>query len=119
MRSGRDWKRRARLMEKLEPRQLLSAAQIDYSTFTSTTGLVINGFTSAATTHHALVLTDGGPAEARSIFYGAKVPIDTFTSHFSYQVYAGQPGVDGLQEADGFTFVIDNGTTSDLGIGRF
>jgi len=59
------------------------------------------------------VLTDGNPSEARSVFYGTKVPIDTFTSHFTFTIGAGG------QDADGFTFVIDNGTTSDVGAPGF
>jgi hypothetical protein len=94
----------------LESRRLLSGAQINYPNFSITTGLVTNGYASAAVTNNgALVLTDGNLDEARSVLYDAKVPIDTFTSHFTFTIGAGG------QDADGFTFVIDNGTTRDLG----
>ena len=120
MRKRRHSRPMGRFVEVLESRQLLSGAQIDYTNFSSTAGLVTNGFGSApTTTNNTLELTDGGPDEARSALYGTKVPIDTFTAHFSFQVGVGQPGVDGTSEADGFTFVIDNGTTSDVGASGF
>jgi hypothetical protein len=105
-------------LESLESRQMLSASpQINFADFSSTTGLVTNGYGSAATTvGNHLQLTDGQLHEARSVFYGTKVPIDTFTANFSFQIAPGTvAGSNGLQEADGLTFVIDNGTTADLG----
>jgi hypothetical protein len=105
-----------RPFETLESRKLLSTTQIDFSNFASTTGLVTNGYGSAATTtSNTLQLTDGAGDEARSALYGTKVPVTNFTSHFTYQVAQGQPGVDGEAEADGIAFVIDGGSTSDLG----
>jgi hypothetical protein len=97
------------VLECLEQRRLLTA-QISYANFSSTTGLVANGYGSAdKTTGTALALTDGNDYEARGVFFGTRVPIDTFTTHFSFQSNADS------NSADGFAFVIDNGTTADLG----
>jgi hypothetical protein len=99
-------------VENLESRRLLSAAQIDYSNFASLTGLVSNGYgTSAKTSDDKLLLTNNVGSEARSVLYDAKVPVDVFTSNFSFTIGAGG------SDADGFTFVIDNGSSTDLGHG--
>lgn len=117
MRSRRHLKSSRKFLELLEPRQLLSATpQINFANFSSTTGLVSNGFdTAPIRSGNQLELTDGQTYEARAVFYETKVPIDTFTSHFSFQIGGGSGDPSGAAEADGFTFVIDNGTFSDLG----
>ncbi len=109
--------RGGQLIETLEARQFLSAAQISFPNFASTSNLTFNGYTGAATTtNNALQLTDGITHEARSVLDDTRVPIYSFTAHFSYQVAQGtQVGSDGLMEADGMTFIIDNGSTTDLG----
>jgi hypothetical protein len=119
MQLRRNQKSRVKLLECLESRQLLSAAQINFANFASTTGFDFNGYSAAATTtNNTLQLTDGLLGEARSAIYGTKVPIATFTSHFSFKVAQGiQAGQDGTAEADGIAFVIDNGSTTDLGQG--
>jgi len=91
----------------LEPRQLLSAASISYSDFSSTAGLTANGFGSTAPNGSGeLVMTDSQQNEARSVFYDTPVPFDHFTTHFSYRADAGA-------EADGFTFALqENGPTA-------
>jgi len=112
MRSCRAAKAHSLLLENLESRRLLSGAQIDYPDFSSLTGLVFNGYgTSAKSSGDKLLLTDNVGSEARSVFYQSKVPVDVFSAHYSFTIGAG--GAD----ADGFTFVIDNGSTSDLGHG--
>jgi hypothetical protein len=112
MGNGLRSKRHVGLVETLEARQLLSAAQLNFPNFASTAGLVTNGYGGGATTSgNALVLTDGMITEERSVLSAAKVGIDTFTSHFSFQSNADP------NSADGFTFVLDNGTNSDLGDG--
>jgi hypothetical protein len=111
--------KQGRFVETLESRRLLSVTQISFPNFSSTTGLVTNGYGSSATTSaNSLVLTDGSLSEARSVLDSTKVPIDTFTSHFSFKIDADgttSGGADPGQDADGVTFVIDNGSATDLG----
>ena len=107
-----------KFFEVLESRQLLSGTpQINFPNFSSTTGLVTNGYGGGATTvSNDLQLTDGQLGEARSAIDSTLVPINTFTAHFTFQITAGTvAGSDGTSEADGVAFVIDNGTTADLG----
>jgi hypothetical protein len=112
MRSRRGAKGRPFLLENLETRRLLSGAQIDYPNFSSLTGLVSNGYgSSAKSSGDKLLLTDNLGTEGRSVLYDKKVPVDVFTSDFSFKISAGG------SDADGFTFVIDNGSDSDLGHG--
>ena len=97
-----------RWVEQLEQRRLLTA-QLSFTDFSSTTGLAFNGYGSSPTTsNNQLVLTDG-TGEARSVLSTTKVPTNTFTAHFTYQVSASS------NQADGFAFVLDNGSSTDLG----
>ena len=95
-------------VERLEDRRLLTA-QISFANFSSTTGLQLNGYGSSATTSgNSLLLTDA-TGEARSALSTTKVPVNTFTAHFTYNAASNS------NQADGFTFVIDNGSDTDLG----
>jgi hypothetical protein len=112
-------KSHARVLERLESRQLLTA-QLNYPNFSSTTGLVFNGFSAATTaaglnnsSSTALEVTDGSLHNAHSVLSSTQVPIDTFTAHFTYTMGVGDQGTS--NETDGIAFVIDNGTTADLG----
>lgn len=67
--------------------------------------LALNG--SAKITNSLLELTDGGFSEASSAWYGAKVPISSFTTDFTFQ---SQNAV-----ADGFTFTIQNDGVKAIG----
>jgi hypothetical protein len=66
-----------------------------FGAFTSA-GLSTNG--GAAVTGNLLQLTDGGLSEARSAWYSAPVPINAFTTDFTFQQLNAS--------ADGFTFTI-------------
>ncbi len=95
-------------LEILEHRMLL-AAQIHFTDFSSTTGLVTNGFGAApVTSSNKLRMTDGQLQESRSAWFNTAVPIDQFRSDFSYRAKSGD-------SADGLCFVIQNGPTSALG----
>ncbi|MBV8781983.1 MAG: hypothetical protein JO353_11350 [Phycisphaerae bacterium] len=97
-------------LEQLERRQLFTA--FAYSNFASTAGIALNGFGSAAPTSSSnLILTDGSTNEARSALYTTPVPIGTFTSHFVID----PTNASGANAGDGMTFVIDNGSTTDIG----
>jgi len=99
------------VLETLEGRQLLSATpQISFANFSSTTGLVTNGYGSNPTTASSqLVLTDNAQSEARSVFYSQKEGIDTFSTSFTVVIGAG------ASTADGFTFTIQGQGTTALG----
>jgi hypothetical protein len=92
-------------LEKLEPRRLLSASpQINYLGFATTHGLVLNGYGSAPTTSGSgqLILTDGAPDEARSVYFNTAQGIQTFQTEFTFNIGAGPT------TADGFTFILQN-----------
>jgi hypothetical protein len=101
--------------QSLERRMLLSAAvsQINFGDFSSTENLVGNGYAQGdrgAMNHEGVLhMTDGSDHQARSVWYGSAVPIERFTTHFSYRVGGGD------KTADGLTFTILNGQTSTLG----
>jgi hypothetical protein len=99
------------IVETLEGRQLLSGGpQISFANFASTTGLVTNGYASSPTTASSqLVLTDGAYNEARSVFYGTKEGIDTFSTSFTVVI---SPGA---STADGFTFAVQAQGSTALG----
>jgi hypothetical protein len=77
----------------------LSAQSFAYKfgAFTSA-GLSTNG--GAAVVGNQLQLTDGGPWEARSAWYSTPVPINAFTTDFTFQQVNAS--------ADGFTFTIQS-----------
>jgi hypothetical protein len=99
-------------IETLESRTLLATTpQISFNDFSSTTGLVGNGFGgSVINAGSALRLTDGQVHESRSLWSSTRVPINKFTSHFSFQINSG------FDLADGLTFTVQNGPTTTLGI---
>jgi hypothetical protein len=101
----------AAIVETLEGRQLLTASpQISFANFSSTTGLVTNGYGSNPTTASSqLVLTDGANNEARTVFYGTKEGIDTFSTSFTVVIGAG------ASTADGFTFTVQGQASTALG----
>ncbi len=71
--------------------------------FASTAGLVFNGFNkSPTTTAGAVNLTDGGPSEARSIWWNKKVSVQQFSTSFSFKI--GPKNNAGY----GFTFTLQN-----------
>jgi hypothetical protein len=86
-------------LQLLEARRLLSASLPDYANFVHTSGLEFNGYNGAADDiKHAVQLTDGQPAEARSAWYTTLVSATEFTTTFTFAISAGNT------TADGFTF---------------
>jgi Legume lectin domain/Chitobiase/beta-hexosaminidase C-terminal domain len=61
----------------------------------------------AITSGGLLQLTDGGGDQGRSAWFAAKVPVQTFTTDFTFQLTDA--------EADGFAFVIQNAGSTALG----
>ena len=61
----------------------------------------------AITSGGLLQLTDGGGDEGRSAWFATKVPVQTFTTDFTFQLMDAQ--------ADGFAFVIQNAGPTALG----
>ena len=99
-----------RPIEGLEARTFLSTAQPNFADFSSTDGLVSNGFGSNSIQNGStLQLTGLSNHEARSVWWSKKVAIDSFTTHFSIVTD------NSLVSADGLTFTIQNGSTSSLG----
>jgi alpha-L-arabinofuranosidase len=82
-----------------------SSSLISYASGFTTTGLQLNG--GATVTGNALVLTDGRSFEARSAWYTTQVPVDSFTTDFSFLLTNAT--------ADGFTFTIQNGPLTAIG----
>ena len=87
----------------------------------TTSGTVIglgSGFTSGAMALNGsaslngsrLRLTDGGTSEAAGAWYNTPVNIQQFTTNFSFQITGGS-----TPTADGFAFVIQNGSAAALG----
>jgi Legume lectin domain len=68
-------------------------------------GLTLNG--GANISGNVLQLTDGGMEEARSVWFSTKVPVNSFTTDFTFQLL--NPA------ADGFTFTIQNVGTGAVG----
>ncbi len=62
---------------------------------------------SSSLSGNLLELTDGGLDEARSVFYGSPVNVQTFTTDFNFQLTS--------PVADGFTFTIQNTGPTALG----
>jgi hypothetical protein len=123
------WVEQAKTVERLEPRRLLSSGQpgapsapvhialvagasaFSYNDFSSTTGLICNGFgASSVTADNALVLTDDQDEEARSVWFSQPVAFGNFQTSFTFSIGS---GLDGL--ADGFTFTLQSDGTSALG----
>jgi hypothetical protein len=92
----------------MEARVLLSTSQFHYPDFSSSSGLVGNGFGGSITSGNKLRLTDSVLYEARSVWRSTPVAIGQFKSTFSYRASSGD-------SADGFCFVIQNGPTTALG----
>ncbi len=80
-------------------------SNINYASFTSSSGLSLNG--AVITSANRLRLTDGGANEARSAFYTTPVNVQSFTNTFSFQLTN--------PNADGFTFTIQNSSANALG----
>src|SRR5580658_5437442 len=97
--------------DSLESRQLLSAStSVTFNTFSSTSGLYLNGWGKAEVVNkNALLMTDGGGAEARSAWWNTAVGIGTFDTSFSFQIDQG------VTTADGITFALQNKGTGALG----
>jgi hypothetical protein len=76
-----------------------------YSGGFSANGLVVNGSTKLDGS--LLQLTDGGPFEGGSAFFGNRVNIQAFTTDFAFQLSEAQ--------ADGFTFTVQNAGLQALG----
>jgi hypothetical protein len=62
----------------------------------------------ATVTGGVLQLTDGSPAEARSAWFRNLVPVNTFTSDFTFQIQS--------PVADGFTFAIQDAGLNAVGV---
>jgi hypothetical protein len=82
------------------------SATINFANGFTTTGLVFNG--GGKVVSGALQLTDGGSNEARSVWSSTTVPVNQFSTDFSFQQLNAS--------ADGFTFAIQNSGTSALGL---
>ncbi len=78
---------------------------VNYGSGFNSTGLALNGLAKLNGTR--LRLTDGGGFEASSAFYTTPVNVQSFTTNFSFQMTSAQ--------ADGMTFVIQNGAATSLG----
>ena len=90
----------------LEPSQV--PADLSFSNFSSTTGLLTNGFGSASVVDNGkLRLLDNRGGETRSVYWGRKVSIASFSCDFSFLI-------SGDKQADGFTFCIQNDSASAL-----
>src|SRR4051812_12759171 len=97
-------------IESLEQRTLLSTAQLNYPSFASGANLIGNGFKSEPiTVDGALRLTSDGFQQARSVWYRSPMPIERFSTTFTFR---SNPNKDG---ADGFTFTLLNGPKTTLG----
>jgi hypothetical protein len=97
-------------LQLLEARRLMSGSLPDYTNFVHTTGLEFNGYGSAAVdAKHAIQLTDGEPAEARSAWYTSLVNAAEFTTTFTFAITAGNA------TADGFTFALQRVGPTALG----
>jgi hypothetical protein len=92
----------------MEARLFLSTSQFHYPDFSSTSGLVGNGFSGSITSGTRLRLTDGANYQARSVWHSTPVAVGQFRSTFSYRVESGNT-------ADGFCFVVQNGPTTAIG----
>ena len=88
---------------------LANAGPLDFSNgFGNGAGLTANG--SAMFVAGAAQLTDGGPAEAGSVFANTSVSVSDFTAHFTFQLVPGT-----IPIADGITFTIQSNSPTALG----
>ena len=88
---------------------LANAGPLDFSNgFGNGAGLTANG--SAMFVAGAAQLTDGGPAEAGSVFANTSVSVSDFTAHFTFQLVPGT-----IPIADGITFAIQSNSSTALG----
>lgn len=101
---------RPSMFESLETRQLM-AAQINYTDFSSTTGLSLNGFNTTSISANRIQLTSGVNTQSRSVFYQTKEPISQFKTDFTFRASAG------ALTADGLTFTIQNDPRNDAATG--
>ncbi len=79
----------------------------DPSGFSSSAGFTLLGGATLSGT--ALQLTDGGMTEARAVWYGTQVNVQSFTTDFNFQ--------DTAASADGFAFVIQNSAAGTSALG--
>jgi hypothetical protein len=79
--------------------------QINYSAGFTASGMQLNG--GSKITSGTLGLTDGSSFEARSAWYSTTVPVNAFTTDFTFLLTT--------PNADGFTFAIQNGGLGALG----
>jgi hypothetical protein len=79
-----------------------------YPTGMSSIGMALNG--SAAISNNTLELTDNGYNQIASAWYATKVPINKFTSDFTFQLLS--------PDADGFTFTIQNSAAGIKALGQ-
>lgn len=77
----------------------------NYPSGISATGLALNG--SAKISNNTLELTNNGYSQAGSAWFGAKVPVNAFTTDFTFQLLS--------PAADGFTFAIQDAGVKSLG----
>jgi len=99
-----------RPLEQLEARRLMSGSLPDYANFVHTSGMEFNGYNGAADDiKHAIQLTDGEPAEARSAWYTSLVNANEFSTTFTFAISAGNT------TADGFTFALQRVGPTALG----
>ncbi len=83
----------------------------DPNGFTSAAGFTLDG--GATVTGGVLQLADGGTFENRTVWYTTPLNIQSFTTHFTFQITPAS-----TSSGDGFTFTIQNmGLTADGGIG--
>ena len=80
----------------------------DPTGFASAAGLSLRG--GATLTNGALQLTDGGQLEARAVWYGTPVNVQSFTTDFDFLLTAAV--------ADGFTFTLQNSAAGVSALGR-
>lgn len=98
------------VIESLERRTLLAAAQINFADFSDSSHLVENGYVAdRVVVDNKLRLTNNQNYQARSVWYDQAMPIERFRSDFSFRVSRNSDGADGL------TFAMINGPTSTLG----
>jgi Legume lectin domain/Chitobiase/beta-hexosaminidase C-terminal domain/PQQ-like domain len=79
----------------------------DPTGFASAAGLSLRG--GATLTNGTLQLTDGGPLEARAVWYATPVNVQSFTTDFDFLLTAAV--------ADGFTFTLQNSAAGTTALG--
>jgi len=84
-----------------------TTSNINFANGLAPSGLTLNG--SAVMTGTRLRLTDGGTSEAGSAFFNTLVNVQSFITDFNFQI--------ANANADGFAFVIQDGSPTALGAG--